>query len=421
VNFSLLNTDWYTWQLSNLDFLSAINSGYDLDSLAQEAEAAQRERPADKLVEPTDFMDVRADKQMRGLIDSLAKEDQLPPGIRQRVPISLSDDQILWYDTTLQGQNVTRPLEPFYDPVRKRPTYLFPMLYDGKALKVATLMMENIILTNKWKYPIYFSSLSGTVRETPLNLMERLHREGLILRLTTEKANLGYNIPRTEELFFDVYRFDNLSDTTVAQNENATGIALAYPEKMLDYHNYVSQSVADSARADSVLDRICETIPSYWRSRLGQREMYLQKGDSARAEEIKEEMLTYLHGFLNNNPDNIFFHQFLGMAYYSLGEDEKAEEYLTNAWDLNHDNDHTFRALLTLYAGQRRPGDMLRLAEEFREYHEDDELVNSVIRNARALMQQQPIQQQMPSMPPVQIQPSQPPVTPPPMPEGVSQ
>jgi len=416
VNFSLLNTDWYTWQLSNLDLLSAINAGYDLDSLAREAEAAEKAKQVDELAEPTDFVNIRADKQVRDYIDSLAKEDRLPPGIRQRVPISLTDDQILWYDTTLQGHRVTRPLEPFYDPVRKRPSYLFPVLYDGKALKVSTLMMENIILTNKWKYPVYFSSLSGNVRDTPLNLMDRLYREGLVLHLTPEMGKLTYNVPRTEELFFDVYRYDNLSDTSVAQNENATGIALAYPEKMLDYYNFVRQS-ADSARADSVINEICKAIPAYWRSRLAQRDIYIRKGDSARAEEIIEEMMAYLHGFRNNNPDNIFFYQFLGMAYYSLNDDEKAEEYLTKAWELNHDNDHTFRALLTLYAGQRRPVDMLRVAEEFKEYHETDAIANDVIRNARMLMQQ-PQQQQMPTMPPVQLQPSQPRVTPPPMPES---
>jgi tetratricopeptide (TPR) repeat protein len=277
--------------------------------------------------------------------------------------------------------------------------------------------MENIILTNKWKYPIYFSSLSGNVRETPLNLMDRLSREGLVLHLTPEMSKLGYNIPRTEELFFEVYKYDNLSDTTVAQNENASGIALAYPEKMLDYHIYLSQSSGDSDHADSALNRLCEAIPSYWRSRLSQRDMYLRKGDSAKAEEITEEMLTYLHGFYNKNQDNIFFHQFLGIAYYALGEDENAEKYLTQAWELNHDNFHTFKALLQLYAEQQRAGDMIRLAEEYKAYHEDDEIANSVLRNAQMLMQQ-PQQQRMPAMPPVQIQPSQPPVIPPPLPES---
>ena len=419
VNFSLLNTDWYTWQLSNLDFLSAVNHGYNLDSLAKAADASLDLSQTGQLVQRTDFVNVKADKIIREYIDSLAKNNSLPPGIVARVPISLTSDQILWEDTVIQGQVIARPKKPFYDAVRKRVSYLFPTLYQGQALKVATLMMENIILTNKWEYPIYFSSVSGNVRESPLKLPDRLYREGIIVKLTPDTAKMAYNIPRSDSLFFQVYKYTNLSDTTVAQNENASGIALTYPEKMLDFHMFVARS-PDSAAADTLLDNICEAIPSYWRSRLSQRDMYLRQGDTAKAKEIVDQLLAYLHGFRDNNPNNVFFYQFLGTTYYILGDNAKAEENLLKAWDLNMDAENTFRALLTLYASERRPNEMLQVALEYKQYHEDDPIANDVIRNAQALLQSQQPTPMTPTTP-VQIRPSQSsrqPAVPPPAPES---
>jgi hypothetical protein len=416
-NFSLLNTDWYSWQLSNMDLLSAINAGYDLDSLATVAEAAVSIDKGGELIAPSEFVDSQSDKKIRAYLQKLADQDELPPGIRQRVPISFTDDQILWEDTVIQRQTIPRPRKPFYDPIRKRNSWLYPTMYDNRPLRVAMMMMENIILTNKWKHPIYFTSLSGNVRETPLNLTERLVREGVVYKLTPEIRNLTYNEEITEELFFEKYRFDNLSDTLVAQNENASGISLAYPEKMLEYQSFISRK-GDTARSDSLLNKICEKIPSYWRTRLAQRDMYYRAGDSARGKESEEEMLAYMHGFRNMNPDNIFFYQYLGMGYFAMGNKEKSEEYLNKAWEMNIDKEHTFRALLTLYAEQRRPVDMGRVARDYLRYHEQDPIANEVIRNVQMLMQSQS-QPQMPTTPPIQIQPTQPPPqTPPETDEG---
>ncbi len=402
VNFSLLNTDWYSWQLSNLDLLSVDNAGYNLDSLALVAEKAIGRQKAGELMAPSEFVNSQADKDIRAYLDKLSDEDKLPPGIRRRVPVSLSDDQILWVDTTVQGQTIARPDKPFYDPVRKRQTWLFPMMYNNQPLRVATLMMENIILTNKWKDPIYFTSVSGNVRESPLNLPERLERVGIVYKLTPELKNMTYDQPETEKLFFDIYKYDDLSDTTVAQNENATGIALSYPEKMLEYQAFIKRT-GDSTRADSLLNKICDEIPSYWRSRLAQRDMYYRWGDTARGDEIQAEMLAYLHGFLDMNPENIFFYQYLGMVYFAMDDKDKAEKYLTEAWDLNNDKEHTFRSLLTLYAEERRPADMYRVALDYKQYHEDDPIANDVINNAKMLMQAQ--SRPSPEMQPSPLQP----------------
>jgi hypothetical protein len=324
VNFSLLNTDWYNWQLKNF----------------------------------------------------------------HNVPISLDDDQILWEPFYLEGgEKIYKPEKTFFDRTRNRHTYLFPLPFNGQMVRVASMMLDEIILTNKWKYPIYFTSSSGDVRDSPLNLLDRCYRHGVILRLSRDTAKLAYDIPKSDSLFMQVYSYRNLSDTMVAQNENATGIALAYPEKLLDYRDYLLGQ-GDSTRADSVLKFAVETVPGYWRVRLTEREVLLREGDTAKAKEVEDELLAYQHGFYNKNPENVFFPQFLGMTYYGLERNEQAEKWLKLAWEMNKDKEHTFRALMALLVTQERAGEMVRIAQEYLEYQEQDPIAQQIVQSARFAPQQ---------------------------------
>ncbi|MCK5126880.1 MAG: DUF2723 domain-containing protein [candidate division Zixibacteria bacterium] len=374
INFSLLNTDWYTWQLKNIDSLSALNSGIDIKT------ASMTDGP---------------------LVIEGEEVDRLEAGLRVDVPMTLTDEQILWeVELGRDGKTeISRPVKPFYDRVRKKGAYLVPTYYEGKTLKVAQLVMEDIILTNGWKYPIHFTSASGEMRTSPLKLLDRCYRQGIILKLTTDSPKLAYT-DNTDSLFFEVYKYDNLSDTLVAQSENISGIALAFPEKMLDYHAYLMRN-NDTLKADSVLDKICEKIPSYWRSRITQADRARLRGDTTMAMSIEQEMMAYQYGFYNKNKGNIFFHQYLGMTHYSLRENEKAEKHFLDAWALNHDKERTFRALLTIYAEQRRAADMLQIAREFKEYHDDDPISNEIIQKAQYLLNQPP---PMPAAQPAPVQ-----------------
>ncbi len=76
----------------------------------------------------------------------------------QNVPISLNADQILWYPYEANGQTISRPKEPFRDRPRKRMTYLVPLPHEGRIVKLQDMMTDEIILENKWKRPVYGTS-----------------------------------------------------------------------------------------------------------------------------------------------------------------------------------------------------------------------------------------------------------------------
>jgi hypothetical protein len=98
------------------------------------------------------------------------------------------------------------------------------------------------------------------------------------------------------------------------------------------------------------------------------------------------------------------------MANYAIGNRAEAERLMTEAWAMNHDKEPTFRALLAIYAEDRRATDMIRVAKDYLEYQRRDQMANEVVRNASALMQAPPPPPDMPgsalpggSAPPVRV------------------
>lgn len=473
VNFSLLNTDWYIWQMKHADSLSILNLGYDIDSLARVADSVYYAENQTNYESPDQIPDSQSSVNFRSYLDRLAANDALPEHVLKRVPMSMTDNQILWTDTTIGDQTIARPAEFFIDRVRGRRALLVPSLFENKTLKVSSMMLEDIIITNNWKYPIYFSSASGEVRNSPLKLTDWSIREGMVLRMVPDTVKMSYDIAKSDHLFFDVYKYDGISDTLIAQNENASGISLAYPEKFLDYHAFIMRS-GDTAKADSMLDLIAEKIPSYWRIRLIQQERAMEQGDTTKADAILDDLLAYSHGFANKNPDNVFFYQFLGMAYYSIADTamvnrytreaeafltkadeepgkgdeyraeaqrllekathftgEQTEDFLLKAWELNHDKEHTMRSLLTLYYGQIRAmqadmqpdaifkiaNKMEKIASEYLEYHDQNPMARDglgMVREARRwLASAQRGRPAIPSQPVQIVPPGGQPTTPP--------
>ena len=111
------------------------------------------------------------------------------PGTWGDYATSLRDDQIKWVDTRrTDGSVISIPAQKYYDPLRGSEHYLFTY-YDEKnkkLIRVQDLMIENIILTNQWKYPIVFSSTVPP--DGRINLDNHLKKAGFALKLVPEEG-----------------------------------------------------------------------------------------------------------------------------------------------------------------------------------------------------------------------------------------
>ncbi len=305
---------------------------------------------------------------------------------RYNVPISLTDDQILWYPFEARnGMIGYRPRKPFYDRPRKRRTYLQPAPYEGRIVKVADMMVDEIVLENKWKDPIYFSSLPYA--ESPLKLRDRATAVGILYKLEREPKERLIDVDRGYDLYMDTYRFGGFENSKVYRDENATGVYIGMginAVRVFDELNRTNQI----DKAKKLAEKMIQVYPEYWQMYVLLADLYEKDGDTAKADHLFEQLHDTLTSFLASNPQNLFYMQDLGLAKVELGtrrnDTAMVNEGVQLSWKAfkaNPNSNYAFRKLFTVLSQQRRYSDIKRAAEMFAEYkiNRNDPLVQSIL------------------------------------------
>jgi len=312
---------------------------------------------------------------------------------RYGVPISLDDSQIVWYTSETQGGNPRgRPTKPFFDRARKRRTFLEPSPFNGRIVRVADMMMDEIVLestykendTLKLKQPIYFSS--PPYAESPLGLRDRIHSVGMLYKLSYDPPPRAIDADRAYDLFMNTYRFDGYADSKVYREENATGVFVTMGVNASRiYEEFMTQAKIDSAagitdsdakeKAVNLMNKMIEVYPEYWQTSLYLADIYEQDGDTAAADELWNRMHDSLMAFAESNPENLFYMQDLGLAKVQLGQRNvdtaMVDEGVALAWDAfraNPNSSYAFRKLAMILIRTARTSELNQAINLFKEY-----------------------------------------------------
>ncbi|KAA3633215.1 MAG: DUF2723 domain-containing protein [Calditrichaeota bacterium] len=299
---------------------------------------------------------------------------------RYDVPISLTDEQILWHpmDDAPGGQ---RPLQMFVDKPRKRRTYLTPSVHGGRIVKVQDMMVDEIVLENKWERPIYFSS--PPYAESPLNLRDRATAIGVVYKLEQEPkknlidSDLGYKLYMDEGPFPDsveAYVFGGYESSEVYRDDNATGVYITYGVNSTRLYDDLLRN-NDTTRAIAIAEKTIEVYPEYWQSYLLLGDLLKQRGDSAAPARLMQQLHDTLTSFLASNPENLFYMQDLGISKLQLGElnadpllKEQGIDLLWDAFRANPNSNYAFRKLISSLSQIGRTNEILEAARMFGEY-----------------------------------------------------
>ncbi|MFZ5980284.1 MAG: protein O-mannosyl-transferase family [Candidatus Zixiibacteriota bacterium] len=309
---------------------------------------------------------------------------------RYNVPISLTDEQILWHPYEYQpGISFGRALKKFYDRPRKRMTYLQAIAPDG--ILTRDMMVDEIVIENRWQVPIYFSSPPA---ESPLNLRDKINMVGVLYKLEREPLPGQIDTDKGYDLFMNTYEYSSLNSPQVYKDDNATGLFTLMGSRAIQlYDELLKQGKRD--RAVALLEKMTEVYPEYWQSFYLMATLFESEGDSTKAKELLQQANDTLEAYVRRDEKNDGYVQSLGLIKSEIGRRQNDTLMLDEAVDLlwrgfryNRNNLIGFRNLVSVLAYLGRFSEMQQAALEIAPYKQN--YSDPVLQRILSSMQPQP-------------------------------
>jgi tetratricopeptide (TPR) repeat protein len=288
------------------------------------------------------------------------------------VPINLKYEEIKGIATKMSdGRWAPRPGVPYYDEIRKRRTYLFPY-YDekgGKVMRIQDQMLEQILLANQWRYPFYFS------RTTPPNnrvgLDNHVIKEGLVDRLVPEEGENMIDLEVYHKNLWEVYQYRGLADMNVYKDDNTVGLLMNYSERHIELSDHYKMN-DQTDKAKETLEHAAKFLPDYYRTYLLLYKMYLDEGDTTKANDLLDRYEARMETMVERSPEILLYYQYLGLAYQARGKFDEAERIMRRAYELKPTDLMNFQILRQIYAYNKDFDKLITLLEDWLEDHPDD-------------------------------------------------
>lgn len=294
------------------------------------------------------------------------------------VPISLADSQIAMKNLPVPGmaQTFPRPEYPYLDRRRGVSHYLMPIQMDNQLLRVQDFMVEEIVLSNDFKYPLFFSrTVPSSAR---VGLDANLETEAMVLRLLPERKEERFDFERTEKLLWETFRFRNFDNPEVTLDDNDAGMMIVYPEIALElYERYLEKK--DTAKALSHLERAVKEFPFYPRAAVTLYEHYRSRGDEKKAKMIAERSRRHLERAVSRSAENPVWWMFLSNLYHLEGKKPEAYRAIQTAWEINRAEGFIFRTYTQYCLADGRTDLLLKLAREWLDDHPGDEFAQQIL------------------------------------------
>ena len=243
-------------------------------------------------------------------------------------------------------------------------------LPNGKVLRVQDQMIDNILETNRWKYPVYFSTTvspdNRVYKGEPID--DHLMMEGMVY-LVVPKEGKTVNVRKTEEILLQKMKFRGLSDPKVYKDWNEVNMTVNYSGIFLNLADTLRKA-REYEKAIQIAEKNIGILPQNWQPYAFIVQVYGQMGETQKAYEfiqnskgIEKERLYFNLGYtlkntgkedqaievmykiLSLNPKYVPAFKFLEATYY-LKQDRNTLEKLLRDWLAKNPEDDSSAALL---------------------------------------------------------------------------
>lgn len=288
------------------------------------------------------------------------------------VPIGFSDEQLQWV-----SPSNPRPLQPYSDHFmggRQHDLVAFQDPTTGELISVADQMVENIIETNRWKYPLLFANGVPPGVRYPLDEHTRLR--GYLFEVTQPKAEEQYDVDATSDLYLNVYRARGLDDPKVFRGRVATTLIVSGVQMGIEFADYLASN-GDTTQALAITNRLLEQYPEFWQ--IYTRKANFEGLSSEETDSLVTDYLNYMDKLIAINEENIFYYQYKALALQFLDRSEEAIALSEKSFEINPVVPVTYRTLLTLYLQNGMRQKAVEISQRYLETNPNDQTARAVV------------------------------------------
>jgi tetratricopeptide (TPR) repeat protein len=238
---------------------------------------------------------------------------------------------------------------------------------DGKVTRVQDLMIDNILETNRWKYPVYFAAT--VAQENKIykgqSIEDHLRMEGMAYQVVPEEGKFMVDVEKMKDKLFNLFMFRGLNDPKVYKNENDRRLIANYGTAFLTLADTLRRS-GEYDEATKIAHKNLEILPDDWKPYAFLIQLYTDKGEIEKAEEL----LKKAEGVEDERINQIYLS--LAAIYKRDGENQKALDLVHKLLSENPQFRPAFQFLFTHYYQGKDREKLMQVLKEWISHNPDD-------------------------------------------------
>ncbi|HUU44278.1 MAG TPA: hypothetical protein VM118_00985, partial [Acidobacteriota bacterium] len=201
---------------------------------------------------------------------------------------------------------------------------------------------------------------------------------GQVHQAVREVSYSDMDYERTAMLMDSVFLFRGYDDPTIGLDDNAAGLAIAFPERMLALADYYRRN-GDSAKWEHWTRKAATTFPYYYRVHSSLSAMLYAQGDTVAADSIIQAGVETIGEYVRVMPTTRLYWYFWGKMQELAGLEEEAERSLERSFYLNPYEGVIFQEYIGFLSRHGKVQEAGRAAAKWLEYYPTDQRARSMV------------------------------------------
>jgi tetratricopeptide (TPR) repeat protein len=240
---------------------------------------------------------------------------------------------------------------------------------DGKILRIQDRMIDDIMETNNWKYPVYFAVTVASENKLykGKSIDDHLRMEGMAYRVVKETGNMMVEPKIMRDKLFNVFKFRGVNDPKVHKDENDERLLANYTSCFLGLADTLRRA-KEYGEAIQVTKKISALLPMDWRPYAYLMQLY---GESDQPQDSIDKTLEQAERVVEASQElrgqdlieRVYFN--LGYTYKQSGKTQKAIDSMNRILAMNKSFRPALQALVEIYYANKDKESLTQLFENW--------------------------------------------------------